>query len=118
MNRLTSYDTSLSKATPRCKSLWASNTPAGGAYHRDDAESVKWFRKAAEQGHVVAQYNLGVMYDFGEGVPEDDAEAYAWLNIAAAQGNMRAKEAREAITSSYSTSYTGMISCLPVSCWP
>ena len=33
---------------------------------QDDAESAKWFRKAAEQGHVKAQYNLGLMYQSGQ----------------------------------------------------
>ena len=28
----------------------------------DDAEAVKWYRKAAEQGHADAQYNLGDFY--------------------------------------------------------
>ena len=31
-------------------------------------EAVKWFRKAAEQGYVDAQYNFGVCYDKGNGV--------------------------------------------------
>ena len=30
---------------------------------RDDAEAVKWFRKAAEQGFVGAQGSLGFIYD-------------------------------------------------------
>ena len=29
---------------------------------KDAAESVKWFRLAAEQGHADAQFYLGVMY--------------------------------------------------------
>ena len=52
----------------------------------DDAEAVKWYRKAAEQGHESAQFNLGVMYDNGEGVTEDDAEAVKWYRKAAEQG--------------------------------
>ena len=40
-------------------------------------------RARAEAGDVETQYNLGVMYDFGEGVPQDDGEAYLWANIAA-----------------------------------
>ena len=32
----------------------------------DDAEAVRWFRMAAEQGHVDAQFNLGIMYARGE----------------------------------------------------
>jgi TPR repeat protein len=37
----------------------------------DDAKAVFWFRKAAEQGDVWAQYNFGWMYDHGEAVPDD-----------------------------------------------
>jgi hypothetical protein len=44
---------------------------------------VKWFRKAAEQGIALAQYNLGIMYDRGQGVPRDYVQAHMWLNIAA-----------------------------------
>jgi uncharacterized protein len=38
-------------------------------------EAVKWYRKAAEQGVALAQFNLGGMYDNGHGVPRDHAEA-------------------------------------------
>ena len=57
----------------------------------DDAEAVKWFRKAAEQGQADAQFNLGVMYVKGDGVPEDDAEAAKWYRKAAEQGYARAQ---------------------------
>ena len=53
---------------------------------QDDAEAVKWFRKAAEQGHAKAQLCLGFMYSEGLGVPQDDAEAVKWLRRAAEQG--------------------------------
>ena len=46
-------------------------------------EAVKWYRKAAGQGHTLAQYNLGVMYRNGEGVPLDDREAVKWWRKAA-----------------------------------
>jgi len=49
-------------------------------------EAVKWFRKAAEQGHAEAQNNLGVCYYRGEGVPQDDKEAVYWWRKAAEQG--------------------------------
>ena len=35
----------------------------------------------AEQGHVEAQYNLGLMYASGDGVPENDAEAVKWFRL-------------------------------------
>jgi hypothetical protein len=41
----------------------------------------------AEQGDVEAQWNLGLMYANGEGVPEDDEEAVRLFRLAADQGN-------------------------------
>jgi TPR repeat protein len=35
---------------------------------QDYIEAVRWFRKAAEQGHMEAQYNLGLLYENGTGV--------------------------------------------------
>jgi TPR repeat protein len=40
----------------------------------------------AEQGDSDAQYNLGVMYATGEGVPENDKTAVKWYTKAAEQG--------------------------------
>ena len=57
----------------------------------DDAEAVKWYRIAAEQGNARAQYSLGVMYSAGEGVPENDAEAGRWFRLAAEQGEASAQ---------------------------
>ena len=58
----------------------------GEGVPEDDAEAVRWYRMAAEQGEAIAQFNLGVMYANGEGVPEDDAEAVRWHRMAAEQG--------------------------------
>ena len=66
-----------------------------GRAPRTDAEAVRWYRLAAEQGYALAQSILGFMYAKGEGVPEDDVTAYAWLNIAAAQGQSSANESKE-----------------------
>ena len=38
---------------------------------------------AAEQGVHAAQYNLGLLYAQGHGVPKDLVEAYFWLAVAA-----------------------------------
>ena len=53
---------------------------------KDDAEAVKWYRLAAEQGGASAQSSLGVMYATGRGVLKDDAEAGRWFRLAAEQG--------------------------------
>ena len=49
-------------------------------------ETIAELRARAEQGDAVAQYNLGVIYATGEGVPQDDAEAVRWYRLAAEQG--------------------------------
>ena len=38
---------------------------------QDYAAAMRWYRKAADQNLVDAQYNLGVMYDKGQGVTQD-----------------------------------------------
>ena len=63
----------------------------GEGVPENDAEAVKWFRKAAEQGEAIAQFNLGIAYATGEGVPEDDAEAVKWYRLAAEQGDASAQ---------------------------
>ena len=44
------------------------------------------------QGHATAQFNLGLMYSNGQGVPQDYTQAYMWLNLAAA--NFPASDSR------------------------
>jgi len=39
-----------------------------------------------EQGNASTQYNLGWMYDNGEGVPQDYEKAVKWYRLAAEQG--------------------------------
>jgi uncharacterized protein len=65
---------------------------------KNSAEAVKWYRLAADLGNPKAQYNLGLMYENGEGVPSNYIEAYRWFNLAAAQDldNARNGKARVA----------------------
>jgi uncharacterized protein len=53
----------------------------------DYATALQEWRPLAEQGRADAQAYLGVMYNFGEGVPLDHAEAVRWYRLAAEQGN-------------------------------
>jgi len=55
----------------------------------DQAEAVKWYRKAAEQGHAEAQLQLGIHY--GEEDFADQAEAVKWYRKAAEQGHAEAQ---------------------------
>ena len=63
----------------------------GVAAPADCAEAVKWCRKAAEKGNPRAQFNLGQMYEWGNGVPQDFAEAVKWYRQAAEQGGAAAQ---------------------------
>ncbi len=79
---------------------WAGDLQAGvEAYNRGDyATALKIWRPLAEQGHAKAQYDLGVMYFMGRGVPQDVVQAHLWLNLAAAQGDELARINRDRMT--------------------
>jgi TPR repeat protein len=64
---------------------------AGEGVQQNYFEAVKWYQKAAEQGHADAQNNLGLMYHEGHGVPKNYAEAVKWFRIAAEQGYAQAQ---------------------------
>jgi hypothetical protein len=72
---------------------------------RDPGQAAQWYRRAADQDHPLAQFNLGMMYaDAGAqhqmgircqratfvalqaDVGEARIEAYKWFHLAAAQG--------------------------------
>ena len=54
-------------------------------------EAYKLCSLAAKQGYAIAQYNLGVMYDNGEGVTQDYKQAVKWYKLAAEQGDADAQ---------------------------
>ena len=60
---------------------------ADAAYQRSDyATALRLLKPLAEQGFADAQYNLGFLYDQGEGMTQDYAEAARWYRLAAEQG--------------------------------
>jgi hypothetical protein len=62
---------------------------------QDKAEAVKWYRMAAEKGEAKAMFNLGLSYEYGDGVKQDHAEAVKWYRKAAEKGNQKAIRALE-----------------------
>ena len=58
---------------------------------------AEFFRKAAEQGEAIAQFNLGNMYVQGHGVAKDYVQAHLWLSLSAAQGDEDALKLRNRI---------------------
>jgi TPR repeat protein len=61
------------------------------AQRGESKEAVRLFRLSAAQGNPTAQYNMGYMYEIGQGVPQDYKEAIKWFRIAAEQGLAQAK---------------------------
>lgn len=65
---------------------------ASAAYLRGDyATAYRLIKPLAEQGNAKAQFNLGVMYHNGHGVPQDYTEAMKWYKKAAEQGHADAQ---------------------------
>ncbi len=74
---------------------WAGFDEGVAAYERGDYETaLREFRPLAEQGDADAQFNLGIMYDNGRGVPQDYVQAVRWYRKAAEQGGAKAQDGR------------------------
>jgi TPR repeat protein len=62
------------------------------AYNSGDfATALREWRPLAQQGNVGAQFNLGMMYRNGSGVPQDYTLAVKWYRKAAEQGDAQAQ---------------------------
>ena len=57
----------------------------------DYKKAFEWYRKAAEQNNVQAQYMLGVKYANGEGVEQDYGKSVEWYLKAAKRGHSAAQ---------------------------
>ena len=55
------------------------------------ASDLDALRVSAEEGYAEAQFNLGEMYDSGDGVTQNYAEAMKWFRLAADQGYAEAQ---------------------------
>ncbi len=65
---------------------------AVAAYRRADyATALRLYRPMAEEGLAIAQFNVGLMYDLGQGVPQNHPEAVKWYRLAADQGRTDAQ---------------------------
>jgi len=62
------------------------------AYDTEDyARAVEIWEALAQEGHVMSQYNLGLLYENGLGVPQRHDLAFFWYRMAALNGNASAK---------------------------
>ena len=53
----------------------------GNGVDQSDKKGAYWVRRAADQGHMLAQGDLGMMYALGVMVRKDDVEAVKWLTL-------------------------------------
>ena len=49
-------------------------------------KAFEYYEQAADLGHRMAQFYLGLLYVTGQGVTKDESEAKKWLTASAAQG--------------------------------
>ena len=60
-------------------------------------EAVRWLQLAADQGHALAQRDMGMLYEQGQGVTPDVLEAFFWYSLASRQDSSRARLRRDAL---------------------
>ena len=72
---------------------WGADFQKGStaAQNGDFATALREWTPLAEQGDASAQYNLGVLYYQGNGVPQDYKTAVKWFARAAEQGDADAQ---------------------------
>ena len=72
---------------------WGADYQKGYAAYKsgDYATALREWKPLAEQGDASAQYNLGVMYANGKGVPQDGKTALKSFTLSAEQGNAYAQ---------------------------
>ena len=58
----------------------------GQGVKQDYKKAILWYEKAANQGDVAAQSNLGNMYANGEGVRQDKKRGKEWFGKACDNG--------------------------------
>jgi len=74
-------------------SVWAGDSEDGNAAlgRGDFKAAAEHFKRAANEGDPMSQYNLGLMYERGDGVHQDFAQAIHLYKQAAAQGDVDAQ---------------------------
>ncbi|TAL27099.1 MAG: sel1 repeat family protein [Alphaproteobacteria bacterium] len=72
--------------------LYAQALDAGACgFKVDKKEAERWYRKAAQRGDMLAEYELAETFFAGDGFPTDYPEAKKWYLKAAAQGHGRSQ---------------------------
>lgn len=68
-----------------------------GGVEKDEEQALAWHEKAAENQHEGSMFDLGKIYENGDGVKKSAVEAYKWFSLSMAAGYDKALEARDAM---------------------
>ena len=68
------------------------------AQRADYLTALRFFQIHAAQGHAIAQYNLGLLYQHGLGVPQNQTQAQYWLKQSAEQNFVKAQSVLEQLS--------------------
>ena len=83
---LKELDPLAARGDPNAQFMLGMLHDAGKGVPQDPARAAMWYRKAAEQKHLIAQMFLGVFYHSGQGVKQDYKEAARWFRAPADSG--------------------------------
>ena len=89
MKRLiTSLCLTISLALGSFGLVWSDGLQRGyeAAQRGDYATALKEWTPLANQGDGNAQYNLGIIFSYGHGVPKDQKAGIKWYTVSAVQG--------------------------------
>ncbi len=78
---------------PAIEKQWATSPQAAVSEPSRQAKSLAELQNLADHGNADAQWQIGVRYHSGEGVPQNDSQAMLWFQLAAEQGNVAAQSA-------------------------
>jgi uncharacterized protein len=81
----------VAKQDPGAQFLMGMLYDAGKGVTQDQAVAASWYRKAAEQNHLLGQLFLAVLLYSGQGVKQDYVEAARWFRTPADSGNDQAQ---------------------------
>ena len=59
----------------------------------DYKEALKLWKPIADKGYLPAQYNIGLMYQYGQGVPKNSYNAVKWYTLSAEKGFAKGQKA-------------------------
>lgn len=98
---LREFRVSAARGDARAQNNIAVMYQTGRGVPQNYQEADRWYRNAAELGHVDAQFSLGLMYKEGligkmyikgQGLVRNYVKAHKWFNIAASSGHTVSKE--------------------------